>query len=196
MLPRLLRAPSVGLSLLFVFAACGGSQVTPPRSLVDPRDFYPMQAGNAWSYDVDTGDDTTTLAVTRVESFDGRVAVVRTAHAIVRYEVAPDGIRAATGDAWLLRAPLEAGTTWPAPGGREAKLHSSRVVATTPAGTFEDCIEVIEVGGRLDLEIRTLYCRGVGPVSVSSMMKSKTGDRSLTVFARLRGYRVHPTPDR
>ena len=162
-------------------------------SLDDPRDFYPMQVGNAWSYDVDTGEGTTTLAVTRVESFDGRVAALRTAKAIVRYEATPDGIRLATGDAWLLRAPLEVGRTWSAPGGREAELLSRRVSVATPAGTFQSCVEVREVGGKLDLEVRTVYCSGVGPVSVSSTMKSDTGDRALTVVARLRGYSVNRT---
>jgi len=198
MTPRVPRAASALSLLLGLLSACVGERATPVPSLDDPRDFYPMQVGNAWSYDVDTGEGTTTLAVTRVESFDGRVAALRTAKAIVRYEAMPDGIRLATGDAWLLRAPLEVGTTWSAPGGREAELLSRRASVATPAGTFQSCIEVREVGGKLDLEVRTVYCSGVGPVSVSSTMKSDTGDRALTVVARLRGYSVSPTlaPDR
>ncbi len=196
MLPRVPRAAWTRLSLLFFVAACASSAAIPAPPRGDPRDFYPMRAGNAWSYDVDTGEDTTTLAVTRVESFDGRVAAVRTADAIVRYEVTAEGVRATTSDAWLLRAPLEVGAKWPAPGGREAELRSKRISTATPAGTFDDCIEVIEIGGRLDLEVRTVYCPGVGPVSLSSTMKSRTGERSLTVSARLRGYRVNPASDR
>lgn len=198
MTPRVLRAASASSLLLCLLSACVGNRATPVASLDDPRDFYPMQVGNAWSYDVDTGEGTTTLAVTRVESFDGRVAALRTGKAIVRYEAMPDGIRLATGDAWLLRAPLEVGRTWSAPGGREAELLSRRVSVATPAGTFQSCVEVREVGGKLDLEVRTVYCSGVGPVSVSSTMKSDTGDRALTVVARLRGYSVNRTgaPDR
>jgi hypothetical protein len=198
MMRSVLQAASAGSLLLFLFAACAGREVAPAPSLGDPRDFYPMNAGNAWSYDVDTGDGTTTLAVTRVESFDGRFAALRTADATIRYEAMAEGIRAATGDAWLLRAPLEVGATWPAPGGREAELLSRRASVTTAAGAFEHCIEVVELGGKLDVEVHTVYCPGVGPVSVSSTMRSSAGDRSLTVFARLRGYRVNPmeAPDR
>ena len=37
----------------------------------DPHAMYPLQDGNAWSYDVDTGETSTTLAVTRVEARTG-----------------------------------------------------------------------------------------------------------------------------
>lgn len=190
--------PSRAFALsLFVVAACASVEGATTRpSVEDPRDFYPMQAGNAWSYDIDTGESTTTLAVTRIESFDGHIAVVRTAGTVVRYEAVPDGIRVLGGDTWLLRGPLRAGSTWQAPGGREARLLSTQVTAATPAGTFERCIEVLEIGGNLDLEVRTIYCPEVGPVSVSSTMKSKTSERALTVSARLRGYTVNPSSDR
>lgn len=178
-------------------AACATS--TPPTARVEslaPSDLYPLRAGNAWSYDVDTGDPSTTLAITRVESFDGRVAEVRTGRSLLRYEVADDGIRLLPGDAWLLRAPLTPGSEWLGPGGRRAKLVAVDTSVQTRAGSFERCVEVSETGGQLEVEVRTVYCPGVGPVSVDSTMRSRTSDRVVTVSARLRGFDVGATSGR
>jgi hypothetical protein len=178
-----------------LIVACAGTKPsTTGTKRLSPADLYPLQTGNAWSYDVDTGDTTTTLAITRVQTFDGRVAEVRTGRSIVRYEVVPDGIRVLPGDAWLVRAPLEEGATWPGPGGRKARLISTGVSVQTPAGAFSDCVAVSETGGKLELEIRTVYCPRVGPVSVDSTMRSNVGDRAITVSARLRGFEVSPRP--
>ncbi len=179
------------VALLLVGSACGGaSSSTPSSAISDPRDFFPLRAGNAWSYDVDTGDSVSTLAISRVQAFDGRVAKVRTGETVVVYELSAQGIREANADAWVLRAPLREGATWPGRGGRSARLVSTEADVQTIAGDFDDCIEVLETGGRLELEVRTVYCRGVGPVSVASTMRSHVSDRVLTVHARLRGYDV------
>lgn len=182
-------------SLLCFASACATHVASPTATpIVDPLDLYPLSEGNAWSYDVETGEPTTTLAITRVESFDGRVAVVRTGQSLVRYEADARGIRVASQDEWLVRAPVRRGATWSGRGGRIAQVISEEAHAETPAGSFRDCVEVLETGGELELEVHTLYCAGVGPVLVESTMRSKVGDRSLTVRATLRGYRVNPSP--
>ena len=194
--PRMRWAFVAMLLSILCLASCAhrsvGSEPDEPSELPS---FYPMRAGNAWSYDVDTGEPSTTLAVTRVEAFDGRVAVVRTGEGIVQYEVSSDGIRLLSEDAWLFRHPLEAGARWPARGGRSAELVSTDAGMSTPAGTFEGCIEVLERGGELDLEVRTLYCPDVGPIFVASTLRSEISDRSLTVSARLRGYALNPSTE-
>jgi hypothetical protein len=197
MIFRVHGAALVAVFSLWLIGACAAESalIATPAALA-PLDFYPLRAGNAWSYDVDTGEPSTTLAVTRVEAFDGSIAELRTGESVVRYEVVSDGIRLRGADAWLIRAPLRVGATWPAPGGRSAELVSTGIVAETPAGRFDDCLEVREAGGKLDLEVRTVYCRGVGPTSVKSTMRSNVSTRSLTVTAHLRGYDVSPwSPD-
>jgi hypothetical protein len=176
--------------LCFVAACAGHNPAASSRTTFDPTDLYPLQTGNAWSYDVDTGEPPTTLGITRVEAFDGRIAEVHTGRAVVRYEVLQEGIRVPPGDAWLIRAPLVEGATWPGRGGRTARLNAVDVSVVTPAGTFDRCIEVVETGGRLELEVRTVYCPHVGPVRVSSTMRSNVSDRVVTVSAELRGYDV------
>jgi len=179
------------LGALCCLVACAGQSPPPSsRATIEPSDLYPLRTGNAWSYDVDTGDSLTTLGIARVEAFDGHIAEVHTGRAVVRYEVLPEGIRVPPGDVWLIRAPLVEGATWPGRGGRTARLVSIDMTVETPAGTFDRCVEVVETGGKLELEVRTVYCPQVGPVRVRSTMHSNVSDRVATVSAELRGYDV------
>lgn len=191
-----------GVRLLFVAlaftCACGGRTVpSASETELTPDDLYPLREGNAWSYDVDTGAAKTTLAITKVLRFDGSIAEVQTGSARVQYELSEQGIRVPPEDVWLLRAPIREGASWPARAGRLARLVAERLSVETPAGTFHGCVEVLETGGKLDLEVRTVFCPGVGPVSLRSTMRSERADRSVSVSARLRGYQVSPaSPDR
>lgn len=192
-----LRVGTVLSSMLWVALAygCAGRSSMPsePRA-VSVLDLYPLVKGNAWSYDIDTGESSTTLAVTRVEAYDGRIAEVRTASSTIVYEVRPEGIYVPSENAWVIRAPLRVGATWLGRGGREARVIATAVTADTPAGNFERCVDVLEQGGKLELEVRTVYCPNVGPVIVTSTMRSHVSERALTVSARLRGFSVSPRP--
>ena len=190
----LLSALTVALWIALAAGCVGRSSVPARPESVDVFDLYPLHEGNAWSYDVDTGEPSTTLAVTRVESFDGRFAEVRTASSTIRYEVRPEGIYLPSEDAWVIRSPLRAGEQWSGRGGRAARVTSTAVTLDTPAGNFRGCVEVREEGGKLELEVRTVYCPRVGPVSVTSTMRSNVSDRVLVVSALLRGFSVSPTP--
>lgn len=179
-------------ALLLAAAACAHQGPPAPKSALEAIDLFPLREGSAWAYDVDTGEASTTLGVTRVEAFDGRVAKVRTGRKVMVYEALDEGIRVPPGDEWLLRGPLELGATWPGRGGRSARLESMGLSIETQAGAFEGCVSVVETGGKLELEVRTVYCPGVGPVSVESTMRSKVNTRVLKVRAELRGYDVSP----
>ena len=158
--------------------------------VISPTDLYPLRSGNAWSYDVDTGENTHTLAITRVEALHGPIAIVRTGNSSVKYELREEGIYVTADNAWLFRLPFEEGKTWPARGGRTGRMISTQARVETPAGTFEGCLEVVETGGERELEVRTIYCPFVGPVAVDSTMRSDVSSREVSVRARLRGYDV------
>ncbi|MDH3623877.1 MAG: hypothetical protein OES69_09320 [Myxococcales bacterium] len=175
-----------------VVCGCGASKPVVPDSAIAmlPINLYPLRSGNAWSYDVNTGEPQSTLAVTRVETVNGSIATVHTGRVSVKYEIREDGIRVVSEEAWLFRAPFEEGASWPARGGRTGRLVSTEVAIQTQAGSFTGCLEVVETGGKLELEVRTVYCPFVGPVAVDSTMRSNLSDRSVSVHARLRGYDV------
>ncbi len=168
-------------------AACGAA--TPkPRSAPDlsPASLYPLGAGYAWSYDVDTGDGQSTLAVARVIRFqDGMAEVVTGADGVMHYVLRPDGIaRAASG--YLLKAPVELGASWSSGEGTSARVTAMHEQLRSAAGSFSECVVVEEQNTGSGQHITTTYCPGVGPAQVVSEMQVR--GQNLRVTARLRGY--------
>ncbi len=185
---------ALGFWLLLVFVvSCAGASTGGGRgaSAVTPADLYPLRMGYVWSYDVDSGEKTPTLAITKVQSVAGSRVTVRTNQgAAVHYEMLPDGISAGVG-VWLLRSPIRAGESWPSRGGRVATVAAVDESITTIAGSFESCVRVEESGGELGVEVTTIYCPAVGPVFVRSSMATQRA--TVAVTARLRGYSLTPS---
>lgn len=173
-----------------LLSACAGSSV-PKRAPADlsPGSLYPLRAQAAWSYDVDSGDGETVLAVARVTRSEGSlVEVTLGSGAPISYVRDGSGIARAGGKGHLLRAPIAKGATWPSGEGTTAEVKALQVTLTTTAGTFADCVIVQEDNTQSGQRITTTYCPGVGPAEVVSEMQVR--GQSLRVVAKLRGYSV------
>ena len=170
---------------------CGAAATGPtgPRVL-HAADLYPLSEGTAWSYDVDTGDNDTVLAISRVATVTGPVVEVSTGDGVIRYELRSEGVYRAGKGSWLLRDPIEVGAQWPSGPGVTAHIDSVSVQLETSAGAFEGCVRVKESGAESGQLVETVYCPDVGPVEVVSEMVVR--DQSIRVIARLRGYQVGP----
>ena len=80
-----------------------------------------------------------------------------------------------------------AGLTWHSSDRAEALADlTTGLAAVDPAGLAPGS----RLAEPLELDVRTIYCRGVGPASIVSSMRSTVSERVLTVSARLRGYDV------
>lgn len=182
--------------LALLLTACGGAQATPAGKPAPqtPRALYPMAVGNAWSYDVDTGDGESVLAVFRVLALEGNIAEVEVTGVqdVQRYELRPKGIFRVAKGAFLLRAPIVVGATWSSGGGMTARVVATDRRISGSAGQFERCVEVLEQGAASGSRITTTYCPGVGPALVELVLDLPT--RPVRVVSRLRGYRTEPTP--
>lgn len=176
---------------------CGGAAATAGGAKADPHapsSLYPLRAGAAWSYDVDTGPGGTMLAITRVLTVvDQRVEVTSGTDPVV-YELAAEGILRAEDHTWLLKAPIRVGASWPARAGMTAEVTSISERVVTPAGSFEACVRVEERGGERGQEVLTTYCPGVGPVLVESRVALTVSAMPAVVTAMLRGYQVDAAP--
>lgn len=175
-----------------LLAACGGTQPTvaePTIPVHHPWRLFPLLADSAWAYDVDTGDGDNVLAVTRVVNVMGHQVDVQTGDDdVARYELREDGIfRVATG-AYLIRQPIQPGTTWPSGGDKVATISAVDVAIETPAGRYTDCVAVEESSAESGLQIRTVYCPDVGAVEIQSHMEVRGTDARVT--ARLRGVTI------
>jgi hypothetical protein len=172
--------------------ACASAPAVVPTAAITPERLYPMVEGSAWSYDVDTGDGSSVLAISRVTKAHGAQATVQGGEGATHYELRPDGIFRADRGGYLLKGPIRAGSTWPSGSGMQATIQRIAVAIDVPAGRFNDCIEVLEQGSASGAVITTTYCPGVGPVQVVSSMQLQLGKQIVRVVARLRGYRVGP----
>ena len=179
----------VSLALLVVAGCASAPEPTPSQELTPAR-LFPLTAGSAWSYDVDTGDGNTALAITKVTEAGSATAAVQGGEGLTRYELRPDGIFRTSLSGYLLKAPVRLGATWPSGGGMQAEITRLGLDLSTPAGNFRGCVEVNERGAPSGALITTTYCPDVGPALVVSRMELLTG--KVEVVARLRGYQIGP----
>lgn len=172
-----------------VLVACAGSAREVRKGPPDqsPKSLYPLGAGFAWSYDVETEGSPPVLAVARVARFDAGVASVVTGpEATQRYAVTDAGIQRVGQPGFLLKAPIAVGSVWESGSGTQARVASVSELVTTTAGTFAACVVVEEQNRNSGQMVKTTYCPGVGPAVVVSQMEVR--GQLLTVTARLRGY--------
>lgn len=174
-----------------LLAACAGSatQVAPEREPWTTANLYPLAEGNAWSYDVDSGDGDPVLAVSRVLTVTPQSAIVASGNGELVYETRPEGLYRPAKSGYLLKEPLQVGSEWTSGPGMGATLSRRVEAIETPAGKFTDCAEVNEVQGETGNHIVTTYCPNVGPVRVVSAMVVR--GHTLRVIAVLRGYVTH-----
>lgn len=180
------------LLLCLMVVACGSAQPTvaePALPKHHPWRLFPLMEGNAWAYDVDTGDGDNVLAVTRVTNVIGNLADVATGNETPsRYELREDGIFSVGTGTYLIQEPITPGTTWPTSGEKIATITAIDVAIETPAGNYTDCVAIEENAAESGLQIRTVYCPDVGPVEVQSHMQ--LSNQLAHVVARLRGANV------
>ncbi|MGB0680421.1 MAG: hypothetical protein ACPGUV_12230 [Polyangiales bacterium] len=184
-----------GAAWVFVVLGCGGVQRGQSVPL-DARALYPLAQGNSWSYDVDTGDKLPTLAMLQVRQRQGTEAEVRaSAGNPLHYRVGAQGIWRIDKNAYLLKNPIRTGATWASGPDMQAKVEAMGLSVDTPAGRFQDCVEVHEQA-RSGQQIRTTYCPGVGPVRIDSTLHLPSAGRPVRAVGLLRAYRVQDAAKR
>jgi hypothetical protein len=147
---------------------------------------YPLRAGSAWSYDVDSGDGHALLATARVVRVQQGVVDVTSGQAVLRYVLRPDGIERDGQQGYLLKAPFALNASWSSGPDTLARIVALHQQLATAAGSFEECVVVQENNARSGQRVTTTYCPGVGPARVVSEMEVR--GHGLRVIATLRGY--------
>jgi hypothetical protein len=168
-------------------ATPAGRPAQPPPDRA--TDYYPLDAGWRWAYDVERGQERI-LATYAVLERIGDTAIVQAGEERLGYAVRPDGIARREGlelGDYLLKTPVRAGTSWPVAGGT-ARVTAVGETATVPAGTYPDCAVVEETRTNPDRVIRTTYAARVGPVLVQYLEHDPASGRYRPVLqAALRG---------
>jgi hypothetical protein len=166
-----------------------------PTSAPPPEDateYYPLNAGWRWAYDIEKGGEQI-LAIYAVVQRNGETAVMQAGEERLVYAVLPEGIvrgergREAGQDDFLLKSPLRLGAQWPILGGTATVAAVAKTV-TVPAGDFSNCVVIEENRTAPPRLVRTTYAPGTGPIAVDLLVHDEvTGAFQPALRARLRG---------
>lgn len=163
---------------VLVLVTCGGSSApppAPPSSPVPPSGpalFFPLEEGRIYNYTTREGDESGML-VARVHRTDPMHGELRMSNATKRFVYTPDGVAYDGGGAYILKAPLKPGASWPGEHGGTTRIVSVDASSKVPAGTYSGCVQTVEEGGRPPgSRYTTTFCPGIGMVLLQVTMGS------------------------
>jgi hypothetical protein len=173
-------------------SGCASTQVVAaPARPRTAREFLPLRRDAAWSYDAHdvTRGGVSTLVSLRVERQDGDTFVVNQGgRSTSIYSYAQGGVLR-NGET-ILAEPIAAGTTWSGMQGDTYVIRAIGQRRTTPAGTFNDVIEVVR-NGREQFTEQTWYAPGVGVIEQRSPVVIEHEIHEFRLL--LRGYTLDGT---
>lgn len=150
--------------------ACSGADKAPAASAPKApsggsfESLFPLVDGNIYAYDTKDGDETGML-VAKVKRTDATHGELQLSNKTNRFVYAADGVTYDTGT-YILKGPLEVGTSWEGEHGGLVKIDAVDRAVTVPAGSYSGCVRTVEEGAALPPGKRyeTTYCPGVGMV--------------------------------
>ena len=171
-------ASVVVASLGFACFACFGcGEAQPPAGPVSPTKpgsgsqaelYFPLEDGKIYAYAVIVDDSPdqgmTVFDVVRTDKAHGKL-VAKGSKVTKSFSYSPDGVARDTG-VFILKAPIEVGTSWPGEHGGTTRITSIDASVKVIAGSYASCVQTVEEGGRVGTTKSwvTTYCPGVGIV--------------------------------
>lgn len=161
------------LFFAFFLVACGSKQTDATTPVDTPKvasgspveTYFPLEQGKLYTYVTSAGADRGTISfkVERGDPTHGKLVVVGGSTGNKRFVYEKDGV-AYDGGAYILKAPLEVGTSWPGEHGGQAKITKADASVSGADGkSYSSCI-VTQEDGRTGARYTTTYCPGVGMV--------------------------------
>ena len=189
---------TIAIALWFGLAACSGAQTPAAAAPRTARDYFPLRANAAWSFDsVDVAhSDAQGLVTMRVVRDDGAGGYYmqqgRGAPAL--YEYSGGGVT--RNGELILSNPIVAGTRWRGRSGDAYVIQRVALTRIVTAGTFHDVIEVVRTAGDATLRDGTeyretyFYAPSVGPIEATLPIIPAPGD-VRRFHLTLRGYTLN-----
>ena len=163
------RALLVLLSSVPLSLACGGARdpagaATPTAPTASPIErYFPLEEGKIYHYVTRDGPESGML-VAKVKRADAGHGELRLSNATKRFTISEAGVAYQDG-AFILKAPIEVGTSWKGEHGGTTKITATDAAVTVPAGSYAGCVRTVEEGGRPEgARYENTYCAGVGMV--------------------------------
>jgi hypothetical protein len=125
--------------------------------------YFPLEDGKIYNYSTKEGDETGML-VAKVHRPQTHRGELRVSNGTKRFMYVADGVTY-VGGAYVLKAPLEKGASWPGEHGGTTKITAVDVSMQVPAGKYTSCVRTVEEGGRpANSRYESTFCPGVGIV--------------------------------
>ena len=168
-------------------AAASGSSV---------EQYFPLEDGRIYSY-VTSENGETGMLVAKVHRTDASHGELRLSNATKRFVYSPAGVAYDTG-AFILKAPLDVGATWPGEHGGTTRVASVDAAPKVQAGSYTSCVQTVEESGRPPgAKYVTTYCPGVGMVLLEIQAaggEAKAELRSYGAPVKIDMTQTPPTP--
>lgn len=175
--PRSL-SPSVIASLLGL-AACSGSSTphttskffVPPSGAGDVSSstaaerYFPLVDGTVFNYATQNEARGNGVLIARVHRVDATHGDLVFPTGRKRFSYTPEGVRILPSGDFVLAAPVVRGATFRGQNGGRAVIEETSLVIDVKAGSFKDCVRVVEErGGDRRARYATTFCPDVGIV--------------------------------
>ncbi|MFT3773502.1 MAG: hypothetical protein QM820_49630 [Minicystis sp.] len=131
--------------------------------------FFPLVDGMVYTYKTVNEVGEEGFLIARVYRSDPQHGELRFPTGSKRFEFARDGVilKGRGGDSYVLKAPLEVGTTWVGEHGGKTRVLSVTATVDTPAGHHEGCVQTLEERlGDAPVRYATTFCPAVGVVNL------------------------------
>jgi len=181
----------LGCALGLGLSACATTPPTPPATVPEAgrtaSDFYPMEPGWKWAYDLEK-EGQHLLAVYAVLERTQDTAIVQAGQERLMYAITRDGVAqkdgVTVGD-FVIKNPIVLGREWPVFAGTARIVAVDRKV-TLPSGEYEHCVVVETVRTDPTRLARTTFAPGLGPIAIETQVQA-AGRFVTTMKANLRG---------
>jgi hypothetical protein len=141
-------------------------------------EYYPLKIGNTWTYDMRFLGQKQTETVTVEKESEGYFVTKSSSQEAEPVKMKADAYGVRDEKRYLLREPVEAGTTWTNVVSVETTEHykilAARSPCEVPAGKFTDCV-VVESRVRLpqgNLRNEMTFVRGIGLARVATELEA------------------------
>lgn len=182
-----------GLVLALAVAAFGcasapSSKPAAPAKVGTAADYYPLDAGWKWAYDLDREGEHM-LAVYAVLERTPDTAIVQAGEERMSYAVTAEGIAqkdgATVGD-FVIKNPIAVGSEWSVFAGKARITSVNQTVNSSGGASYDNCVVVETLRSDPVRLSRTTFAPGVGPVAIEVQVQSQ-GRFVTTLKASLRG---------
>ncbi len=152
-------------------SACGGATASSDGASARPElksgaaleTYFPLEEGRLYHY-VTTEAGEPGMLVARVHRVDATHGELRLSNTSKRFVYSAEGV-AYDGGAFILKAPIDVGATWPGEHGGTTRVASVSASPKVAAGSYASCVQTVEEGGRTPgARYTTTYCPGIGMV--------------------------------